>query len=103
MDRKVTIPLIGYFVEPPIPLITAINCFLYVCTSFTHLDVFPMQWLEDRKLNILELPSQGTEQRGVYGFGPPRLGVGDTGKNITIPFRNITILCHVGFSILQVV
>ncbi len=80
IDRKVTIPLIGYFVEPPIPLITAINYLLYVCTSFTHLDVCPMQWLEDRKLNILELPSQGPEQRGVYGFGPPLLGVGDTAK-----------------------
>ncbi len=27
IDRKVTIPLIGYFVEPPIPLITAIFFF----------------------------------------------------------------------------
>ncbi len=41
------------------------------------------------------------------GFGPPRLGVGDMAKisyHIFFKYHDfITILCHVGFSILQVV
>ncbi len=45
--------------------------------------------------------------REVYGFDPPWLGVGDVAKIsyfFYIMIHNfITILCHVGFSILQVV
>ncbi len=50
----------------------------------------------------LELGRGGLE---VYGFGPPRLGVGNMAKisPFSLLFLYIMILCHVGFSVLKVV